>query len=94
MKRFTLALVVTGAFALAAHAGDPAEKFAEMDVDTDGLVTDAEFLSWTSANTDYTVEEASAKFAELAGEDGVLTLDELEAAMAAKDAESKTAETE
>jgi len=53
--------------------GEMAEMhFAEMDADSDGAVTEAEFLEFKMA-------KAKAMFAEAAGDDGVMTLDEMKA---------------
>ena len=81
----------------AALAGDHAEKFAAMDTDADGIVTEAEFTAYALAGGETTAEEASAKFVVLAGSDGELTLAEMTAAMEVqKDSEdwsaSKTAD--
>jgi len=86
MKRFTMITLLAGLGALAAQAGEPADKFATMDLDASGTVTEAEFVTW-AVNEGHTQEDATAKFTEVAGDDGELTLDELEAAMASYDAE-------
>ncbi len=55
-------------------------KFAKIDVDTDGSVTEAEYL-------DYKMAEAKQAFLEMGGDDGAVTLDEAKAAYAAQLAE-------
>ena len=92
MKRFTMISALAGLGALAAHAGDPADTFSAMDTDGDDGVTQAEFVSWAIIHGDTSADEASAKFARLAGEDDTLTLAELEAAMKAKEAEAQAEE--
>lgn len=82
MKRFTLMLAGAGLVAMSAHAGDYAEKFAKMDADSDGVVTEAEFVAYATADGKYTEADATAKFTKIAGDDGELTLEELTAAMA------------
>ncbi len=72
----TAALLGGTAMAL---AGTPAETFASMDTDANGLVSEAEFVAYATAKGGHSAEEAGAKFAELAGTDGSLTLAELEA---------------
>ena len=51
--------------------------FADVDADGDGSVTEAEFL-------DYQMAKAKAKFAKIAGDDGVISIDEAKAHHAAK----------
>lgn len=54
-------------------------KFAKIDTDADGSVTEAEYIEYKTA-------EARASFAEMGGDDGVVTLDEAKAAYAAQEA--------
>ncbi|NOX96242.1 MAG: hypothetical protein GXP04_14455 [Alphaproteobacteria bacterium] len=93
MKTSTIALIAfAGVFATASafahnHEGkgemkmDMAAKadahFAEVDADGDGSITEAEFLA-------YKMAKAKAAFAEIAGEDGVISADEAKAHHAAK----------
>jgi Ca2+-binding EF-hand superfamily protein len=56
-----------------------AEKFAMMDVDSNGLVNEAEFVAYAADAHDAKREDASEKFAQIAGDDGVITLAEFEA---------------
>jgi hypothetical protein len=56
--------------------------FAEVDADSDGSVTEAEYL-------DYKMAKAKEKFAKMAGDDGALSLEEAKAAHAAKMEEHK-----
>ncbi|MEO0883843.1 MAG: EF-hand domain-containing protein [Pseudomonadota bacterium] len=57
------------------------ETFATMDANTDGLVSEAEFVTYATTQEGYTLDEASAKFASMAGNDGVLSLAEFEAVL-------------
>ena len=65
MIRIALITSAAAAAALAAYAntGDMESKFATMDTDADGVVTEAEFVSYKTADGEYTVMEASEKFA-------------------------------
>jgi len=98
MKTSTIALIAfAGVFATASafahsHEGKDGMKmdmaaraeahFAEVDADGDGSITEAEFL-------EYRMAKAKAAFAEMAGEDGVISLDEAQAHHAAKMAKHK-----
>ncbi len=83
----TLAAAVFIGGALSATAeGTAAEKFASMDVDANGSVNVAEFVTYVTSSGKHSEADAQAKFAELAGDDGALSLEELEAAYAAKEA--------
>ncbi|MEL6324048.1 MAG: hypothetical protein AAFQ84_07440 [Pseudomonadota bacterium] len=73
---------------LSASAGSPAETFAAMDVDADGLVSETEFVAYTTRKGEHTAETASAKFASIAGDDLALTLAELEASELVRDTRS------
>ena len=75
------ALVALGSFSFA-YAGSPAEYFETIDADASGAISQAEYVAHKTADGRYTAEKAEAKFAKLAGDDGELTLAELEAAMA------------
>ncbi len=86
MKRIAIISAFAGFGALAAQAGeDPAAKFAEMDVDASGVVSEAEFVSYATVDGEWSVEDARVKFQAAAGDDGELTLEEAQAAWAAKD---------
>ena len=68
--------------ALAQEAQAPAthvEKFVAMDVDSNGLVSEPEFVAYAAEAHDASEEDAKAKFAQIAGEDGQMTLAEFEA---------------
>ncbi|MEO0816242.1 MAG: hypothetical protein AAFX86_02940 [Pseudomonadota bacterium] len=86
------AMIGTGAVAVfmlagAAFAdghGGPADKFTSMDTDGDGAVTSAEFTTYATANG-ADAAEAELQFAVMAGEDGILTIEELEAVMAVQE---------
>ena len=91
--KMTTAILGAAAFgAVAAFAGEKKgdgeweakleAKFAEIDADADGSVSEAEYLA-------YKAEEAKKSFAEMGGDDGVVTLDEAKQAYAAKMAEKK-----
>jgi hypothetical protein len=98
MKISTIALIAgAGLFAAASafaspdkgkgHMGMDMDKmveshFAEVDANGDGSVTEAEYL-------DYKMAKAKEKFAKMAGDDGVFTLEEAKAAHAAKMEEHK-----
>ena len=79
-------LVAAGVFAVA-HAGSPADYFNKIDADSSGVITQAEYVAYKTSGGKYSAEKATEKFAKLAGDDGELTLAELEGAM--KEAKSK-----
>jgi|GEM_PF-2176711 len=85
MKRFTMITLLAGLGAVAAQAGQPSETFAAMDLDASGVVTESEFVTW-AVGEGHSEEDATAKFTEVAGDDGELTLEELEAAMESDEA--------
>ena len=88
------AVFIGGALTATAE-GTVAEKFAAMDADSNGSVNAAEFVTHVTSSGKHTATEAQAKFAELAGDDLELSLKELEAAYAAKEAkESEPADAE
>ncbi|MBR9836111.1 MAG: hypothetical protein GYB42_13230 [Alphaproteobacteria bacterium] len=87
MTKFKIALgsavfVALGSFS-AAHAGNAAEYFEKIDADANGSVTQAEYVAYKTAGGKVTAEKAEAKFTKLAGDDGEMSLAELEAAMKA-----------
>ena len=69
------------AFAPFALADDHDDKFSAMDADGDNAVTEAEFVTYATAGDDMSADEASLQFAVIAGSDGVLTREELDAVM-------------
>ena len=75
-------IIAASAFAVA-YAGSPADYFNKIDADASGMITQAEYVAHKTEGGKYTAEQASEKFAKLAGDDGQLSLAELEAAMAA-----------
>ena len=79
-------LFAASAFAVA-HAGSPADYFKKIDADASGMITQAEYVAYKTADGKYSAEKAGAKFAKLAGDDGELSLAEFEGAM--KKAKSK-----
>ncbi len=72
-------LTAAGAFSLA-HA-NPSEHFNKIDTNADGVVNEAEFVAYKTANYDYSAEEAAEKFSKIAGDDGQLTLVEFGTAL-------------
>ena len=64
-----------------ASAETSTEIFATMDVNTDGLVTESEFITYATTREGHTLEDASAKFASISGDDGLLSLRELQAVL-------------
>lgn len=86
-------IAALGSFSLA-YAGSPADYFEKVDTDTSGTISEAEFVTHKTAGGKHTAEEAQAKFAKLAGDDGELTLAELEAIMQKKHGEHKHGEHE
>lgn len=87
MKRFAIIAAIAGAGAMAASAGEMA-AFTDIDANGDGQVSEAEFVSFKTADGEYTEAEASEKFAKIdADYDGVVTEAEMTAAMEAWKAE-------
>ena len=87
---FSLAITAMLNGFVSAYADEPVETFSEMDANADGLVSEAEFVSFTTANGTYTPTEAEETFARMAGDDAVLTLSELESALSKRDVSSDT----
>lgn len=85
-----IAAIALGGSLSASAEGTVAEKFAAMDTDASGLVSVAEFVTYATSSGKHTAEEAQTKFAELAGDDGALSLAELEAAYAKKEEAAET----
>ncbi|MEO9971602.1 MAG: hypothetical protein ABJG15_17535 [Hyphomonadaceae bacterium] len=63
----------------------PTEKFAIIDLDGNGLVSEGEFVAYASEAHDASAEDAAAKFAQIAGDDGVISQDEFVAVHASHD---------
>jgi len=90
MKKLTIASAVFGVVAFsagAAFAGDDweaklEEKFAAIDTNSDGSVSEAEYLAYKNA-------KVSEHFAKISGGDGSLTLAEAKAAHKAEYAKTK-----
>jgi len=78
--------ITASAFAVA-HAGSAADYFSKIDADASGMITQAEYVAYKTADGKYSAEKAGEKFAKLAGDDGELSLAEFEGAM--KKAKSK-----
>lgn len=88
----TLAAAAFAGSAMIAVAGPEGDQFGAMDADGDGLVTEAEFVTYATATGKHSEADAKAKFAEISGDDGALTFAELEAARdAAKTAQERPA---
>lgn len=98
------AIALSGATALADHHGGEKdmsveEKFAKMDMDSNGIVTEAEFLTsfeekvamkqekgkWTDWTDEDITEKSTEYFNKMGGEDGALTLEEAKEYDAMKD---------
>ncbi len=92
MKKSTFALLVSAAAIMStgAYAGDKDKKkdwnakieqhFAEVDANGDGNISEDEFLAYKSAKA----SEYWGKMAEGAGDDGMISLDEMKAMHKAK----------
>jgi len=79
-----LATLMLAGAAFADGPGSAADKFTAMDGDGDGAVTASEFTSYASASG-HDAADAELQFAVMAGDDGVLTIEELEAVMAVRE---------
>lgn len=88
VSTLTAAAFIGGAFS--ATADTSGEKFAAMDVNADGLVSEAEFVAYVTADGKHSIEAARTKFAELAGDDASLTLEELTVAYETSDQKGGT----
>lgn len=79
------AIITTGALTLllagAAAANDHGDKFAQIDSNGDGVISQDEFTTYATASGETTVDEAALQFAVIAGDDTEITQDELNAAM-------------
>lgn len=75
------AFVALAGTAFADSGPTATEKFAEMDINTDGAVTVAEYTAYAGA-AGFDEDEAELQFAVMAGDDGILAVEELEAIMA------------
>ncbi|MEM7662997.1 MAG: hypothetical protein AAF292_12195 [Pseudomonadota bacterium] len=88
LKRAGLITLAAVAFGYGASVAETTtETFASMDANTDGLVSEAEFIAYATTREGHTLDEASAKFASIAGDDGLLSLGELQAVMPDESAE-------
>ncbi|MEM8636529.1 MAG: hypothetical protein AAGF33_16295 [Pseudomonadota bacterium] len=76
-----IAIAAVGFGCGAALAETTTETFATMDANTDGLVSESEFIAYATTREGHTLDEASAKFASIAGDDGLLSLGELQAVL-------------
>ncbi len=75
MIRFTLISAAALAGAMAANAGEM-PLFSEVDTDYDGVISEAEFVAYKVGTGEYKEEDAAAKFAKIAGDDGEISADE------------------
>lgn len=79
------AFITVGALAAilagAAAADDHGDKFAQIDANGDGVVSQEEFTTYATASGETSVEDAALQFAVIAGDDSELTSEELTAAM-------------
>ncbi|WP_300395243.1 EF-hand domain-containing protein [Henriciella sp.] len=82
MKRIAIIAAAASAGAFAASAGEMV-AFTDIDANGDGVVTEAEFVTYKTADGEYTEEEASEKFVKIdANADGSVSEAELTSAMA------------
>lgn len=79
------AIITTGALALllagAAAANDHSDKFAQIDSNGDGVISQDEFTTYATASGETTADEAELQFSVIAGDDAEITQEELTAAM-------------
>ena len=69
------AFAVLAGSALADTSPTVTEKFAEMDINTDGAVTVGEYTAYAGA-AGFDEDEAELQFAVMAGDDGILAVEE------------------
>lgn len=75
MIRTTLISAAAFAGAMAAQAGElPA--FADVDTNFDGVITQEEFVTYATSTGEHTEGEAVEKFEKIAGDDGVITIED------------------
>lgn len=76
-------LISAAAIAAAALTAQAGEKplFTDIDTNFDGVITQDEFLAYAVGTGKHTAEEAAEKFAEIAGDDEAITLEEWTEAM-------------
>ncbi len=84
----TGSIAAMGVFSIA-MAGSPADYFEKIDANADGVVTQAEYVAHKTEGGKYTAAQASESFTKVAGDDGSLTLAEMEAAMEKKASKAK-----
>ena len=81
MKRIAIIAAAASAGAFAASAGEMV-AFTDIDTDADGVVTEAEFVTYKTADGEYTEAEATEKFVKIdADASGDITEAELTSAM-------------
>ncbi len=74
-----LSLPMASAQDTANGAATSVEKFSAMDADNNSLVSEAEFVAYAVDHHGASEEDASAKFTQIAGEDGLLSFAEFDA---------------
>jgi len=84
-------MAAASAFCLAgAHAGEPV-TFSDLDLNADGYVSETEFVGWKTASGEKTETEALEAFGMIdADASGLITSDEMDAAMSAAEEASDT----
>jgi len=94
MIRFASIMAATAAFAFTANAGEPV-KFETVDADTNGLISESEFVAWKTADGKTSSAEAIIKFMSVDSDgSGGITPEEFEAAMKASDKSEMTEESD
>jgi Ca2+-binding EF-hand superfamily protein len=94
MIRFASIMAATAAFAFTATAGEPV-KFETVDADTNGLISESEFVAWKTADGETSSAEAIIKFMSVdADSSGGITPEEFEAAMNGDSEKTKESESQ
>ena len=84
-------IAILGALAFCALGANASENidFATIDANSDGLISESEFVSWKTSLGDASPAEALVKFIEIdADASGMITKAEMDAAMAQTDKEN------
>lgn len=87
-------IAILGAFAFCALSAAASEniEFSTVDSDSDGLVSEREFVTWQTSLGNASPAEALVKFIEIDTDaSGMITKAEMDAAMAGKDQKSDPA---
>ncbi|WOR14659.1 hypothetical protein RYZ27_12835 [Hyphomonas sp. FCG-A18] len=94
MIRFASFMAATAAFAFTATAGEPV-KFETIDADTNGLISESEFVAWKTADGKTSSAEAIIKFMSVDSDgSGGITPEEFEAAMNGDSEKTKESESQ